>query len=695
MKPKALLLACLGLALFQTALFAGPLDNWHWRNPLPNGNPLVLPHNLHGIVFTNGIFVAVGDSGVVSTSTDSTNWTESATATVNNLNAIAYGNGLFVAVGDGGAVEYSADGINWALGTSGTTASLKAVAYGNGTYAAVGSGGVIIMSTDAATWTTQTSGTTGDFIGVACGSAGFVAVNHDGNGQIFDQVYFSSTGSLWTHYTLDAPGTGYNGAPTIHDIVTFAKGVYLIGSRRAASSGSYNLYIFTSTDGNTWATNLVGNIETFTSSLSYNFFMTGNGNVIAAGWAPGEGLPFLQFSTNSTAWTTVYNVPTVAQQGNAGAFGNGIYVIVASSFMGSLPPILTSSDGLNWTNRQHAPAPAVGPTYTGTSIALNNGMYVVATPNAVLISSNDAVYTVASNTPSISSVASLGGGFIGVGPGGTIYQSGDGLSWTQRNSGTLSNLRGVTGGNGLLVAVGDNGAIQTSSSGTVWTSRTSGTSLALFSVAYSNGLFVAVGQLGTVLTSTDGISWTGQFSGTLSNLLSVVYGSAGFVAVGVGGTILTSTDGTNWFQSNSGTPSTLESITSGNGYYLASGDSAVVRTSPDGIVWTPRNIGATGGQNLYGCAFLSNRFDVVGTGGTIIESDVVPPLFDVQIHLQSGINWLTVFAPAGSNFRIQSSTNLVVPAWTDAVSFSNASPITQWTNGAVGAGQQYYRAVSP
>jgi hypothetical protein len=212
-------------------------------------------------------------------------------------------------------------------------------------------------------------------------------------------------------------------------------------------------------------------------------------------------------------------------------------------------------------------------------------------------------------------------------------------------------------------------------------------------VAYADGLFIAVGQLGTVLTSPDGISWTGQDSGQLMNLLSVAYGSAGYLAVGEGGTILTSPDGINWKTQSSGTAATLESIAFGSGYYLAAGDSATALTSPDGITWISRNLGATGGQNFYGAAFLNNRFDVVGTGGTILESDTIPPLFDVQIH--PGGNWITAFVPPGSNFRIQTSTNLRVPVWADAASINNASAISQWTNSASGFTQLFYRAVSP
>jgi hypothetical protein len=179
----------------------------------------------------------------------------------------------------------------------------------------------------------------------------------------------------------------------------------------------------------------------------------------------------------------------------------------------------------------------------------------------------------------------------------------------------------------------------------------------------------------------------------LTNLLSVVYGSAGFAAVGPGGTIVTSPDAVNWTTQNSGIASTLESITFGNGYYMAVGDGAVVLTSRDGTTWTSRNLGLNGGQNLYGAAFLNSRFDVVGSGGTVVESDPIAPLFDLQIHL--GANWLTAFATPGSNFRIQSCTNLAISNWVDVASFNNASAIAQWTNTASGNNQIFYRAVSP
>ena len=71
-------------------------------------------------------------------------------------------------------------------------------------------------------------------------------------------------------------------------------------------------------------------------------------------------------------------------------------------------------------------------------------------------------------------VSTTNGLFVTVGNVGSILTSSDGISWTERTSGTTKNLYGVTYGGGLLVAVGDNGTIITSSSGTSWTSRTSG-----------------------------------------------------------------------------------------------------------------------------------------------------------------------------------------------------------------------------
>jgi hypothetical protein len=387
----------------------------------------------------------------------------------------------------------------------------------------------------------------------------------------------------------------------------------------------------------------------------------------------------------------VNGLPGTFPQGYGGAYGNGTYVILGYS------SLYVSPDSLNWTNYPYVSSLPAGPTSTFDSIAYSNGTYVVATSGPIVVSTNDSVYNVVSNTPSLSSVTAYESGFVSVGSGGQIYFSPDGFSWTQHPSGTTNNLHSVAVDNILLAAVGDNGTIQTySPTGPItWVTRSSGTTQALYGVVYSNGLFVAVGQQGAVVTSPDGITWTVRNPGTTNNLYGVTYGWAGFLAVGGNGTILTSPDGINWTPQNSGTSSTLESVSFGNGYYLVAGANASVLTSFDGVNWTPRSVGATGNQTFYGSGFVNGRFDIVGVAGNILESDAVPALFTDEILNVSPQIVITTYITPGSTFRIQDITNLLNPAWSTAATFNNAAGITRWTNSTAGTSQSYYRIISP
>ena len=83
-----------------------------------------------------GVFVAVGNSGTILTSSDGTTWTK-VTATYTS---------------DNGSTE---------------TPSFNDVTYGNGTFVAVNPNGVILTTTDVtSSWTQRTSGTTNDLNGV-------------------------------------------------------------------------------------------------------------------------------------------------------------------------------------------------------------------------------------------------------------------------------------------------------------------------------------------------------------------------------------------------------------------------------------------------------------------------------------------------------------------------------------------------
>lgn len=686
MKKVMLCVFALGMFFDLCCGFTVPLDDWRWRNPLPTGNPPLGRQVLNGVVFADGKFVAVGASGVVSISLDATNWTQSATATTNRLNGLAYANGQFVAVGDGGAVETSVDGTNWALQSSGTSSVFSTIAYGNGKFVAGGLDAVMVSS-NGVVWI-PAAGISGA-VSLTAGSNGFLAV---GNGQ---PVYFSPDGLAWNAEFFAAPDNSPGTSALINGVVGYANGRYLIAAFQYVGEGNVDRFMFSSPDGSNWVTNRLG-VQYFAGyGLNYDFFMTAGNYAVFAGVL--STYPFLQFSADGLQWTLTNSIPTSSAPDNvgaeAGAYGNGTYVIVFENLL-SGPATYSSTDGLNWTSTGYVPPAPTGPNYALTCIATNNGVDIATSGSFIAISSNGLCYAVASNTPALCSVLAVSNQFVGVGSNGVIYVSSNGLAWTQRNSGTASNLRGLTVGNGLLVAVGDGGAIQTSPSALVWSSRISGTSLPLYGVTYSNGCFVAVGQQGTVLTSPDGMNWAPQYSGVLSSLLSVAYGSAGFVAVGAGGTVVSSPDGTNWTGQSAGTLGRFEGVSFGNGYYLAVGDNALARTSPDGVNWTARNLGAAAGQNFFGSAFVNNHFDVVGSGGTILESDPIDPLFELQLARGGGQNGFTLFATLGTDFQLQGCTSLSLSNWTAVTTFYNASGITRWTNSETAYNQRFFRLVT-
>ena len=135
----------------------------------------------------------------------------------------------------------------------------------------------------------------------------------------------------------------------------------------------------------------------------------------------------------------------------------------------------------------------------------------------------------------------INGGGTGGGSGGGGGSGREvGTTWTLCSQG-FGVFYGVAYGNGLFVAVGGLGfgTILTSPDGVSWTERTSGTYNPLSSVTYGNGTFVAVGEGGTILTSPDGVSWTERASPTKDFLNGVAYGNGTFVAVGKDGAILT------------------------------------------------------------------------------------------------------------------------------------------------------------
>lgn len=596
-----------------------PLDTWHWRNPLPQGN------DLNGIVYANGLYVAVGDAGTILTSKDRITWTtqtlvSGTDATKFALNAVTYGNGLFVAVG--GTIWTSPDGATWTYRYTCPDGAFTAVAYGNGRFVAAGGtggslnpGGVPVLATsdNGTTWVdrSSTSGITseptkalifanGRFVQVAwhqpfyystdgltwtpgepADSAAYSLYNHAtdiayGNGVFVvvgnsldkdygGSIFISEDGVTWTR--MSGPPYFYN--------LCFGNNIFMGLGSDGAATPTYAAY--TSADGVTWTTHPVGPAW---------------GNRIAA--SPGS---FTLVGTSGAIYTTTDGTTWTAGktelkiQGTAAAYGKGTFVIVGSG--GS---IYTSPDGTTWTQRPDALLS--GKNFKSVVYGKNGFVAAGSDENSgapsVIKSSDGMSWYELTGAGALPYTAVAYGNKIYTGVGGsTVYSSSDGSTWTQRASDTNGLLNGVTFGNGTFMVVGDK-TIMTSSDGISWTSRSSGTGSRLVSVAGGNNLFAAVGDDGTTIrVSTDGISWSDRASGVKGALESIAFGGGRFVAVGE------------------------QAVTIGD----ATKKYRWLSLSSDGQTWSSRLLGTTTGSSTvrYG-----NTTFMVVSGNTVIQSDALP-----------------------------------------------------------------------
>jgi hypothetical protein len=229
------------------------------------------------VIYNNGLYIVVGRSGKIMTSTDLITWTSRVSnAGVNDLKSIAYGNNVYVTVGDSSVCRTSTDGITWTTRTI-PSGNYQALGYGNGVFVAGSSGGVIVYSTDGITWTTSTTTPGPNHIiygdkWVSGGTSGWIGTSTDGitwttrtstfggTSAIHQLAYgngiymaVGATGGVaistdaitWVSRTSQA-GFGLSGV----GFLAYGNGVFMVGS----DAGSQNNGFKITRDGNTWAT---------------------------------------------------------------------------------------------------------------------------------------------------------------------------------------------------------------------------------------------------------------------------------------------------------------------------------------------------------------------------------------------------------------------------------------------------------
>ena len=642
-----------------TAAAPHPLDSWSFRHPLPSGNPLyavtrgkdaflavgfdtvlaspdgvawttvslpVTDAQLCGAANGKNAFVAVGyTSGSTSaplllSSPDGSTWTEHASPVADGyLQGVAFGKDMFVAVGGKKKTGYpdqpliltSPDGETWTeAGLAIDSGYIWGVTYGNGIFVAVGAGGsTILTSPDGIKWTRQAPSLSVEGVkGVAFGNGLFVAVGvyHDPKYRRDTPLILTSPdGISWTQRTSPVAYRSFNG-------VAFGNGAFVaVGSGASTFADSVDTHlIVASADGITWAQRTLPVKVGALMGVGYG----GDGFVALGNYGT------ILTSSDTVTWTMRTARTTFATFYGA-AYGKGVFVAAGQDrydYSKDYAVVFSSSDGINWKSRAVEKGGFYGVTY-------GKGLFV-------------ATGYCSSEDYSRSSI---------------IFTSSDGKKWTKRGLPATPywwdpQLNGVTYGNGIFVAVGyavtypteDSAVavplIYTSSDGITWTQRASGTGLSFNSVTYGNGVFVAAGLDNiakedetphlVIATSPDGVTWTqASLPARLGALSSVTFGNGLFVAVGEvltaisTNSLLTSPDGISWTLRALPDNAVFSGITSAKNIFVAVGGGNIF-TSTDGRKWTQRNSGVATSAGLSGVTYSDGTFITVGKFGTVLQS---------------------------------------------------------------------------
>lgn len=260
----------------------------------------------------------------------------------------------------------------------------------------------------------------------------------------------------------------------------------------------------------------------------------------------------------------------------------GLFVGVGGIGAGGQPNVITSPDGITWTQR----TAATDTNWQGVCWSPELGLLVAVggsgtgpVPTAIMTSPDGITWT--SQTPSLTDVVL------------------NAVCWSPELS--------------LFVAVGwrslSTSEVMTSPDGVTWTTRAASASAHHWqSVCWARaiGLFVAVslssdGTINNrVMTSPDGINWTSRTAATNTDWQSVCWSPdlALLVAVstsGAGNRVMTSPDGINWTTRTSAADNDWRAViwVPVFGIFIAVASTGThAETSPDGITWTLRSTAA-------------------------------------------------------------------------------------------------------
>ncbi len=678
-----------------------------------------------GVAYGNSVYVGLVNNNIYR-SANGESWIRSTSVTIpaGNYNNISFGAGLFVIVGNGGLLFTSPDGITWTTRTSGTTNPLHNIEFINSKFYAVGNNATLITSGDGISWSTVTIGTglaNDQFLNITYGNSMFVIgvrENSTGNLIIYRSatassntwtkqnlgfasinkvqylkdrffvftsgtaVYTSTNGSTWTNSTASMPLTLPNsstqtiGSPnqTFHGIYDGSK-IYLFGySNYHLSYGS----IFSSTDGVNFTLEprtayIVAQGSAF---INNRYFQFGNEGIVS--------------SVNGTSYKYPGgNFYSVASSGTA---------YVGVGMIGSAGITFHSPDFNNWT--ENTPG-IINELY---AVVYNGSKFVAAGEGIVLesIDNGETWSTIATPDDVITAMTYGSSKYISAGYDINTYQakimySADAVNWT-------------------VASTADN---------------------YYFRVKYENGNYFAFGYdnasyTGIIMHSPDGVNWsniTPNLPYDVAYFSDVVFDGIKYHFMGVEFADLTNYVYDDFFSVSTATlndPGSFTnkgSITSApvgaqlggmwgegvfaysNGHFVGTmvdinTNEAFSVYSNNGTSWTAEALGETGAA--MGMINEGNTFHFLGTNDSKITMSYAGSTLPVTFlefnailrNNQSLLNWKTAQETDAKDFVIEHSSN--GRSWREigtkaATGNSNTTQVYQFTHISPATGINYYR----
>jgi hypothetical protein len=348
------------------------------------------------VKYGNNIFLALGAKGSVYKSADGSSWTRLAGNSVASYKQIVYGDGKFVAVGDSG-VSVSSDGKSWDIKSS--VKNLVGVAFGASAFVAVDSCGTIISSGNGDVWSEEYKVEDAILTSVAFGDGVFIVGGRTEGAAAASRavMYTSADGKAWD-LTDDGAANWLVGQYPVS--ICFGGGKFLAACRgnkvlktcaASASGVKYWSNVSTLPDLGEDAYNMVS--AAYAGGKFVVLGKKGNGEAVilssadAGTWAPPETVP-QEIKGMKSATFAKDTYIAVADSGKIYAKVNGAWVLQKKTTNRNLSTIYTAAHagkdvilaaGANGailysdaapTSIRHASAPRVAPSSKGGVMSL-------------------------------------------------------------------------------------------------------------------------------------------------------------------------------------------------------------------------------------------------------------------------------------------------------------------------------------